>query len=419
VNVLMANKFHYHRGGAEAVYLAESELLRSRGHEVVPFSMHHPENLPSEYARYFVSNVELREDRGGPLGALAAAGRILYSREAAAHVERLARDTRPDVAHVHNVYHQLSPSIIRALRGAGVPVVMTLHDYKLICPSYTLTANGSICERCRGHRYYNPVLQGCIKGSRLKGALCGVEAALHSVMGLYRDGVTFYLAPSRFMRDKVVEFGIDPARVEYVPNFIAAPPEPATTPVGTRVLYAGRLERVKGVRTMLAAWRRAKAAGTAELWIAGDGEDRAELESYCSAQRLTGVRFLGHLDRDDLTSALDAARVVVVPSEWYENAPLAVLEAAARAKPIVASDIGGLPELVRDGDTGRLFPAGDAGALAERIDELALDGERAQAMGRRARDFVLGEFSAGRHYDDLMNVYGRATSSRLEQRKTS
>lgn len=405
MKILAINKFFYPRGGAETVFLGELELLRSRGHEVIPFSMDHPQNLPTAYARYFVSNVELGETSGGLRSTIGAAGRILYSREAERKLDALLTDERPDVAHLHNIYHQLSPAILRALVRHNVPAVMTLHDYKLICPSYTLYANEAICERCRGGRFYNAVLQGCVKGSRLRSTLCATEAYLHEALGSYRKGVKLFIAPSRFLASKVVEFGIEPRRIVYLPNFVKPLAHPSSGPVGSYVLFAGRLERVKGVRTLIEAWSYIDTGG-AELWIAGDGEDRLMLEALTRAYEAKNVRFLGYMAPDALMPVIEGASFTVAPSEWYENAPLSVLEAAARGKAVITTKLGGLPELVDDGVTGVLVPPSDPQALGAAIAALLRDPARTARMGMAAQALVASSFGPDQHYSRLMDVYG-------------
>jgi glycosyltransferase involved in cell wall biosynthesis len=411
VRVLTVNKFYYHRGGAETVMFDEMRMLRDHGHDTVPFAMRHASNYSTPYSRYFVSNIELREASGGIGGRAAAAGRILWSREASSKVTELVRNSSPDIAHAHNVYHQLSPSILRALSRAGVPVVMTLHDYKLVCPAYTLYANDAICERCSGGKFYNAVLQGCVKGSRGKSALCAVEGYAHRVTGAYARNVKLYVAPSRFLASKVVELGLDPRRIVHVPNSVETRDVPVASSDGGYVLFTGRLERVKGVRTLLEAFRGIAGARGVQLRIAGDGEDRAWLEDYCREHALNDVHFLGHLAHERVAEEIDGAAFVVVPSEWYENAPLSVLEAAARGKAVVVSGLGGLPELVIPGETGVVFEAGNASALREAIEQLLADPAATREMGRKGRAFMEETFSPERHYEQLMGVYARALSA--------
>lgn len=409
MRVLNINKFHYRRGGAETVYFEQAALLERHGHEVIPFSMQHPQNEPTPYDKYFVSNVELRDEESGIASRLATAGRLLYSREAPQKLEALIRDTRPDVAHLHNVYHQLSPSILRTLRKHRIPAVLTMHDYKLICPAYTLYTDGAPCERCKGGAFYNATLHNCIKGSRGKSMLCTAEAYLHSVLGLYRRNVACFVAPSRFLASKAAEFGMDAGRIAYIPNFVSAE-TPGSDVEGTHILYSGRLERVKGIRTLIDAFRRSDTASSRSLMIAGDGEERHELVQYVERLGLPNIRFTGHLQQNELRALLDNALFTVAPSEWYENAPLSVMEAANRGRAVVVSDLGGLPELVRHGETGLVFRAGDAKALATAIDELARNPARTREMGRKASAFMQERFSAEGHYDLLMALYQRVMS---------
>jgi glycosyltransferase involved in cell wall biosynthesis len=251
-----------------------------------------------------------------------------------------------------------------------------------------------------------------VKDSRAKSVLCTVEAYLHAALGAYRRNVASFIAPSRFLAAKAAEFGMDAAKIAYVPNFIEPGPLPGNA-VRPYVLYAGRLERVKGVRTLIDAFARSAAAATHELVIAGDGEDRGDLEGFANERPAARVRFTGHLARNALQPLLDEAAFTVTPSEWYENAPLSVLEAAARGKAAIVSDLGGLPELVNHGETGLVFRVGDSPALAAAIDALAGDPPRAREMGLNARAFIEEEFSPERHYQALMGIYQRVLGHEL------
>jgi glycosyltransferase involved in cell wall biosynthesis len=294
-----------------------------------------------------------------------------------------------------------------------IPAVLTMHDYKLICPAYTLYANGAPCERCTGGAYYNAALQGCVKGSRGKSALCTVEAYVHSALGLYRRHVARYVAPSRFLAAKAAEMGMDWSRITYIPNFV----EPAAAPAasdGSYVLYAGRIEQVKGIRTLVEAFRQSAMGSSHELVIAGDGEDRRGIEDFALGLGADNVRFTGHLPQAELMPLIDGAAFTVAPSEWYENAPLSVMESAGRGKAVVVSDLGGLPELVRHGETGLVFKAGDATALASAIDELLGNPSRTREMGVKARAFISENYSAGRHYEELMGLYEQVRQPQTE-----
>ena len=418
MKVLQVNKFLYTVGGSETVMFQTAELLRQQGHEVVFFGMQDARNVTKAQEAYFVSNVDYREQRHGRqlLQLPGMSARFLHSREAAKMIERLVGDENPDVAHLHNIYHQLSPSVLGVLRRRHVPTVMTLHDYKRICPNYTLFANDAICERCKGHRYYQAVLQGCVKQSRVSSALCTVEAYAHHFTRAYERGVDHYIAPSRFLRDKMIEFGMEPGRITYLPNFLNLDEYEPRYESGSYAVYAGRIERVKGVSTLLDAISSAPLGF--DLKVAGDGELRGELEQRALARSLP-VQFLGRLPADKLRALIQASRFVVVPSEWYENAPMSVLEAYALGKPVIAASMGGIPELVEPGVTGLLFEPGNPAALREAINHLIARPELAVAMGRNARRFVEQRFCPGAHLQGLLEIYAEAENTLRASKETT
>ena len=420
MRVLTVNKFFYRRGGAETALFDLIQLLERHGHEAIPFAMEDPANLPSQYSDYFVSNVELRQEVS-PRTTLyprswATAGRILYSREAERKMEALIKRTEPDIAHIHNIYHQLSPSILRPLRKHRVPTVLTLHDYKLICPNYSLVSQGAICERCKGHKYYQAVLRRCVKNSRLKSAICAIEAYVHRAWGIYDRGVQVYIAPSRFMKQKMVEFGLEDTRIVHVPNFLMVDDYQPSASFDNYFIYSGRIEAIKGLATLLDAVGDSQMTSQFELRIAGDGEERAALETQIQATGATNVRFLGRLGSEELKSLLRGAMFSVVPSEWYENAPLSILEAYAYGKPVIASRIGGIPELVEDGRTGLLFEPGNAEDLRAKIEHLLTHPGETQKMGLNARKLAERAYGPDRHYRRLMAVYAQAQSAEMDGR---
>jgi glycosyltransferase involved in cell wall biosynthesis len=403
VKVLLVNKFYYRRAGAETALFNLAELLESRGHVVVPFSTQHPENLPSRYEGDFASYSEL-DGSNTVRQSVRATRNVLYSREARRKIERIIEREKPDVAHLHNIYHHLSPSILGPLRKHSIPTVMTLHDYKVVCPAYTLYTGGQACERCRGGKFASAVFRRCSKGRLGRSALLAAEAYLHGpVLRSYKK-VDLFLSPSRFLLDKVREMGFDrPAAV--VPNvFFAGRFLPATSASGRRIVYAGRLTQEKGVATFLRAVRDIPS----EVRIIGTGPDEAKLREIAAGAGSASIRFLGHLPFPELLDEIRDSLFVVCPSEWYENLPYAVLEAFALGKPVVAARIGGLPELVRDGETGLFFEPGDAEEMKLRMKTLLDDPAAAARMGKEARRFVESEFVPDRAYNAVMAAYGRA-----------
>jgi glycosyltransferase involved in cell wall biosynthesis len=404
MKILMINSFNYLRGGAERCFLDLSDLLRANGHEVIPFCMDHPQNLPSEYSDYFVPYADFPTElaRPGLRPKLGVAERVLYSREARRQIERLIADTQPDLAHVHGFIHEMSTSILPALKAAGVPVVQTLHDYKIVCPNTTFVSDESICESCLGHRYYNIVTKRCKRGSLMASVLAGAEMYFHEWLGLYEPNVDLFISPSQFLADKVREHGVR-TPVVTIPNFINPDAFRPNYDKDDYFIYVGRLVRVKGVFTLFEAMR--QLPPTTTLYLAGSGEVEAELKALAETHNLPNIHFLGHLNTADLTALMQKAAFTVVPSEWYENYSMTVIESLASGTPVVGAAIGGIPEQVRDGWNGRLFPSGDAAALAAQIQSMLADPAEAMAMGRRGRELIDTVNSPAYHYELTLAAY--------------
>jgi glycosyltransferase involved in cell wall biosynthesis len=403
VVILQVNKFFYEKGGSERYLFMQRDALTARGHRVIDFSMQHPDNLPSPHAHHFVPN---RDYGGGDRWrALRDGGSFIRSREAAARVDALIGETRPDVAHLHNIYHQITPSILPVLARHGIPVFMTLHDYKLVCPNYTLFANGAYCERCLQGHFHHAVLERCHEGSLARSALLALEAWWQRTSGVY-DAVSTFFAPSRFMRDLMIRAGFEPSRVVYLPSFIPEP-APGTAPpaipfeAGRYLLYAGRLSHEKGIATLLRALDDAT-----PLVVCGDGPLRASLETQARERGLR-VYFAGHVAKDRLDAITRGALAAVLPAEWPENAPFAVLEAAVLGTPVIVSNMGGLPEMA-ECVGGVVFDAGNAGALRDAIRALAAQPEAARARARAGRVRALAHYHRDAHLHALEAAYRQA-----------
>jgi glycosyltransferase involved in cell wall biosynthesis len=417
MHVLQINKFFYEKGGTERYFFSVSRALEKRGHTVIHFSMRHPENLDSPYADYFVSQKDYA-NRGGRLGDIHAGISFVRSREAARNLSRLVEKTRPEIAHLHNIYHQITPSILPVLRDAGVPVVMTLHDHKLICPNYSLFDGKSYCYRCRGGRFHRAAAVRCNEGSFARSLLLSIEAYWQKLTRVY-DGVRFFIAPSRYLREMFVAEGYSPERVVYLPPFVENGDDPGRAGARARedtsavwlpdryVLYFGRLGAEKGLITLLEAISRVDVP----LVVCGTGPLRRALEER--AARVAGgrVHFTGHLEKQELAGIVRRAAAVVLPSMCAENAPYTVLEAMAAGVPAIVSNTGGLPELVRAGG-GMVFAAGNAPELATRIRELWENPALGEEIGLRGKRFVAEKLTEKRHVDELETVYRRAVDAR-------
>jgi len=404
MRILMCNSFFYLRGGAERCFFDLSALLEAHGHTVIPFCMDHPQNLPSPYADYFISYMDfpsqLAKD-AGLAGKLAVAERVIYSREAKAKVARLIEATKPDIAHIHGIAHETSPSILGAIKAAGVPIVQTLHDYKLLCPNTNFVAQGQLCEACKGHHYYNVARFRCKRGSLSASLLAAVEMYAHKAFQLYERHVDVFISPSRFLQHKVADFGIRNP-VVHIPNFLHVDTIVPDYTADDYFVYSGRLVDVKGVQTLVEAMGQVQRS---HLYIAGHGELEGPLRAYVQAQGITNVTFLGHLSTTALLDLVKRARFTVVPSEWYENYPMSVLEALACGTPVIGAAIGGIPEIVEDGVNGLLFASGKRDELAAKINYLLDHPELAATMGRNGRQQVEAVNAPQPHYERTIEIY--------------
>jgi glycosyltransferase involved in cell wall biosynthesis len=398
--LLSINNYYYPRGGAEVVFFRHNGMLHDAGWDVVPFAMNHRMNIGGERSD-FVSELEYGRESDGVATRLRKGLKAVYSFEARSKLARLIDRAGPDVCHAHNVYHHLSPSILGLVRARGIPLVMTLHDLKIACPAYSMLTHDGICERCKDGRLYQVVTNRCMKGSLALSALVMLESYLHLALGSYVRNVDRFLVPSRFYLRKLVEWGFPAERFEYVPNFVASESFEACYAPGDRFVYFGRLSPEKGVATLI----RAAAEAGVGIDLIGTGPAERELRSLAEGR---DVRFLGYLTGTKLNAAVSAARAVVVPSEWYENAPLAVLEGAALGKPLIVARIGGLPELVVDGESGWSFESRSIVELAAILRRVAqLPDADVAAAGMAARRRIEDEFSPQRYLERIRGVYGR------------
>jgi glycosyltransferase involved in cell wall biosynthesis len=332
---------------------------------------------------------------------LTNAAKSIYSWEAHARITKLIDDVRPDVAHAHNIYHHLSPSVLRAVKRRGIPVFLTVHDFKLLCPARTMVSNDVICEACRPDNLRQVVLKRCMKSSLALSMLIYAESTVHRLLGAYRNHVDKFIAPSRFIMEKFIEWGWDPEQFVHIVNYAdAAQFEPQFAP-GSAFLYFGRLSPEKGVATLL----RAAAAARAPLRIVGTGPQEQKLREL--ARELDAdVEFLGFKSGGDLWRLIRECRAVVVPSEWYENAPISILEAFCLGKPVIGAGIGGIPEMVLHGRTGLVFESQNVGELADVLREVAtLPPAAIEDWGRAARHMALERYSPERYYESVSRLY--------------
>lgn len=382
-------------GGADRYALGLERVLEERGHAVLPFAARHRENREAETSGYFPPGVDA--DTPSPRQV----GRFVYSSPARDGITSLIAEREPDLAHLHVYYGQLTSSILAPLRESGVPTVQTLHDFKLGCPVRIFVSRGEVCEACEGEHFWRALPRRCNRGSLLRTAVSVLESYVSRALG--DDEIDHFVAPSRFLRDKMLEHGVlEPPDVTVLPNFVDPDRFRPDGEAGDHFVYFGRLRSVKGIDTLVEA-----AAPLTEhpLYVLGTGPDRERLERTVEERRLDHIRFLGHREGDNLHDVVRSARAAVVPSELYENCPMTVLESLALATPVIGTEMGGIPELVRDGEDGFLVPAGDPEALRERMEWLARHPARAAEMGSAGRRKIERRFGPERHYEELMDVY--------------
>ena len=398
--LLAINNYFYRRGGAEAVFFDHMDIFSDAGWDVVPFAMQHPDNQASPWAPFFVSEIEYGR-ASGLLTKMNQAVKIVFSMEARRKIDAIVARARPTVAHAHNVYHHLSPSIFGALKAADVPVVMTVHDLKLACPAYKMLRQGRICEACHGGRVHNVLRHRCVKDSLALSGLVFLETLVHRSLGLYRDTLARLITPSRFYRDKLIAWGWDPAQITYIPNCIETSRFSPSVTTGDYFVFAGRLAPEKGLATLIEA----SALSGQRVVLAGAGPEEASLRQL-AAELDANVVFAGRLDGAALHKVIGEAKALILPSEWYENAPISILEAYALGRPVIGADIGGIPEMVRPGETGVLFPSGDAQALAEAMLAMAARPAASRAgMGAAGRAWVETSFSPAAYRDGTLDLY--------------
>lgn len=399
MKVLQINSGHYRRGGADVVYLNTTDLLRENGHEVYCFSMKDEKNLPAKEEKWFAESMDLRQ--ASTMQKIKAVPSFVHNREAAHKLEQLLQEFKPDIAHIHLYLGKLSSSILPVLKRHGIPVVFSVHDYRFICPAYLfLDGQNQVCERCKSGFYMNCTIRKCSEGNFFQSLLLSADAYYRKYRVSPLKHASRFIFVSDFIRRKHAEFnpGYE-AKASMLYNFI--PGLEKVNPVHTKggyFLFYGRLSREKGVDTLIQA---AIKSGI-HLKLAGTGS----LSEKYSSNPHPQIEFLGHQTGAALWELVSHASYVVVPSEWYENNPLTILEAYGLGKPVIGARIGGIPEIVQDGETGYLFEPGNIDELSAKLAEAsATDADTYQQLSMAARRFANKHFEPQKHYEQLVKIY--------------
>lgn len=426
MKILLVNKFHYRKGGAETYYLTVGSELERMGHEVAYFSMKHPNNLPCKWDRYFVAQREYNDVKN-PLSAVRDGIALIYSPEAKRNFQALCEEFRPDVVHLNNVHRQITLSILDApyLKEHHVPVFYTAHDYVTVCPGYLmLDGEGRVCDAClEDGKYRHCIENRCVKGSRAKSALAALEASFNRAHRS-NERIDRVIAPSSFMRSKLIEGGWPEGKVVALQNFaddaILARASGVAGDVTDRespyLLFFGRLSAEKGVDVLLRAFDAAAPSLPRDmrLIVVGDGPDAAEFrELAASLDSAPRIEFAGYQTGDALQTYVERASLAIASSRCRENMPYSIVEAFAAGTPVVGTRIGGIPELVADGVTGFACEPGDVATMADamvRGAETFLDAPVYVRMQESCRAYVRENCSRDKFMDQLVELYEEAVN---------
>ncbi len=398
LKVLFVNKFLFIKGGAETYVFNLANYLREQGHTAEFFGMDHCQNMVSSNLNLNVRNMDFH---GTLLKKLLYPFKIIYSIEARRKIKRIIRNIKPDIIHLNNYNFQITPSILYEIKKHNIPVIMTLHDFQLICPNHMLYIEHKkeVCEECKGRKYSSCIKHKCIHNSRLKSIMGTLEAKLYYKLGTYEKNIDSYIAPSYFMKNKVVEFGEQENKITVIHNFISGEEYTGRRRKEKYVLYFGRLAVQKGIHTLIEVCRRLPHIC---FVIAGSGEMAGQLKG------IDNIKYVGYKNREELKPLIEGAVFSVCPSVCYENCSMSIIESQMYGTPVIGANIGGIPELIEDGKDGLLFNPGDAGDLSEKIRFLYENETLLETFSANCAEKIRCNFSIERYYEELMKVYSVA-----------
>lgn len=408
MKILLVNKFHYLKGGSEKYYFDLAKLLQEKGHEVAFFSMENEKNIKTDCKEYFVKESDMNSKN------IFKAFDVIYSEKNKKEMEKTLDDFKPDIVHLNNFQRQLSASIIKPIKKRHIPIVFTAHDLQAICPEGSmLDSNKNICEKCLKGKNLNCVKKKCVKDSGLKSLLGAVEGKYYRWNKIYSKKIDKIIAPSKYFKEMFIKDGIDSDRVEILHNFIDVKDYNVNIDDQGYAFYYGRLSMEKGIYNLLKAMLNIK---DRKLFVAGDGPEKDNIEKFINENNMEDrVKLLGFLDSNKIKDYVRKARVVIVPSICRENCPYSVLETLAIGRPIIGSNLGGIPELVKDGEYGYIY--NNIEELTEKIKKLLDDKKLAEEMGKNAKNIIKREYSSDDYYKAIMNIYNKVIGDEKNERK--
>ena len=421
MKVLLVNWSWYPTGGDWTYIDNLKTLYEKNGYEVISLSTLNEKNVDTDSSAYFTSSPDykLLNNNKSLYNGLKAVRNSVVSYDALKTVSQILKDHDIKVAHLHNIHHYITPAIIWRLKRAGVKIIWSLHDYKIICPERTFTSNGKICEKCITGNFQQCSLNRCKRNSLSASMLANAEASFYHKSGIY-DKVDAYLCPSAFLKSKFREFGFNEAKLQVtnlcydislIDNFISEN-EKSIVPLRRSleedyILYVGRIVDIKGIKTLIYAVKDTNIV----LKIVGTGPDEKELRELVHRENLNNIEFLGFRDKNSVFELTLNSRFVVCPSEWYENFPFSIIESFLFSKPVVGSRIGGIPELIIHGETGNLFEAGNIDDLRGKLTELWNNEVLTKIMGAKARKHVYDIVNFDVHWGRLNSIINNIISN--------
>lgn len=398
MKVLLINRSHFIGGGADRVYLNTGELLQENNCEVAYFSTQNEKNLDSDYSSFFVNDIDPKSV--GIAQKFISVKKYLYNTDASKKLSKLILQFNPDIAHIHLFYGVLSPSILRTLKKHKIPIIITIHDYRLLCPANAmLDRHGAVCEKCKNNRFYNCTLKRCSGGNIFYSSIITVEAYIRRFAIVPLKLIDHFIFVSQFSLDKHISFDNRYSnKSSLLYNFTDSSTNRSFIK-GNYLLYYGRLSREKGIINLINTAKKTNA----KLKIAGTGPQKEEIIN--EVKGYNNIEYVGFKSGKELNELIENCSFVVVPSEWYENNPMTIVEAFSLGKPAIGSNIGGIPELVSD-DTGIIFESGNIFSLSDAIYQAETIGiDEYKRISNKCLKFSQKHFSKENHFQSLVSIY--------------
>lgn len=417
MKILLVNYRYFISGGPEKYMFNIKKMLEENGHEVIPFSIHSNKNVDTKYSKYFVEPIGGRdatyfdEVKKTPKSIIQLLSRSIYSIEVEKAIKKEIKETQPDLVYIIHFVNKLSPSVLVGAKKMNVPVVMRLSDYFLLCPRFDFLSKQKVCEDCLKYGYKSCIKKKCVKNSLFASVIRVFSMKVHKFIKVYKN-VDAFITPSQYLKNKLKENGFEKHNIKCIPTFTELPKEPTKQFLGDYGLYFGRISEEKGVDTVIKAYEKMPEYN---VKIMGDDstEEARKLKKYIEERKIKNVEFVGFKKGEELEAIIEKSRFTIIPSIWYDNLPNTALESFKYKKPIIASNIGSLPELVIDNENGFLFEPQNYEELAKIVKRFDND-EIVKRMGEKGWELLNSKFLPEKHYKELLNVFESVIKKREE-----